>query len=251
MPIPLLAAAAVAPSVFQMGKGIAQASQAKRLKVPPRPVYNIPQSIQENVMMRRMQQNAAMPGYNAAKADISSNMASGARAAQESGSSTNVLATIAGLQGNANNALNSLNTQNAQFALGAKDDLSRALSQKAGFEEKAWEINKQQPFLDAAAAKAALKESSSQNLMGGLSGLASTAATFAGSGAGAGGAMSDAYANTLTSTPSRVTPNLGNFNEQIMADYRKMNPLQHQSFSSPTSQKGRIPVMPTIPQKYR
>lgn len=171
--LPLLAAAAV-PAVFQGISAISQKRKANRINAV-RPEYTIPGAVAESVDMARQSAGAAMPGYGTARNNIAGATSNAVRAAQLAGSGNNVLATIAAAQGNEANAMNNLAAQNAQFQFGQRRDLMSNLLNLGNYQDKAWQLNKYEPYQQKAAAKAALTEAANQNMNGAISGLSSVA----------------------------------------------------------------------------
>lgn len=148
---------------------------------PVRPTYEIPEEAKQQLGLRQSLLNAEMPGQRQATENIytgQANALSGlARGAQDQGQYLSGLAAIAG---GTNNALDNLQTQQAQNYYRNVQGLENAQNNMANYEDKAFEINKMDPYLMELQRKDLLKQAGSQNILGGINGISNTASGLLG-----------------------------------------------------------------------
>lgn len=180
---PIIAAVAAAiPAAIQIINGIKQNKQAKELAKTKRPTYELPQGLQEaEQRTRNLPVYRRPPGRGYTEDLIQTSTAGGIENILESaGGSAEALAAISALtQGE----------QNQMRNLGASDEL-RVMQQEMGNEQalinllsgqiaegqnRQFDINKYQPYMQAMAAASALRGASQQNIYGGTSSLAQVA----------------------------------------------------------------------------
>lgn len=155
-------------------KGVASAKQKKMAKgyeKTQRPDYQIPPSLQKATDMARANLN---PEINKQLLqEIAANSATAINRAGKVGTSTaDMLAAIGGINANENAAKRQFfgdNQQRKDLMLG---QYMNQLGAMGGQENKAWEWNKAQPYLNAQDAAQALHQSSAQNAAGALGDLA-------------------------------------------------------------------------------
>ena len=203
MPIPALAASAILgaiPALYQMGTGISQGIQARKLGKKKRPVYNIPGEITDNAALAKRSYNAAsmygMPGQGRIE-----NKLMGSQAQAQEGilqSQQNPSAALLGLTAlnqNTNNAVADLGVDAAQFRQGNMNQQQQVFMSAnqalAQYRDKAFESNYMEPYKNAMNAASALRAGSISNIYGGLSSGANTAGQ---------------YINKGSKTPSTATP---------------------------------------------
>ena len=83
------------------------------------------------------------------------------------------------LIGSENNGMSELAKTTAQDVAGKQGAYEGALNTKAGEENRVWDWNKAQPYLQAAQMAAQLRGSGMQNIFGGVSGAAGAGAEMA------------------------------------------------------------------------
>jgi len=155
-------------------KGVASVKQKKMANEygkTKRPDYQIPPSLQKATDMARANLN---PEINKQLLqEIAANSATAINRAGKVGTSTaDMLAAIGGINANENAAKRQFfgdNQQRKDLMLG---QYMNQLGAMAGQENKAWEWNKAQPYLNAQDAAQALNQSSAQNAAGALGDLA-------------------------------------------------------------------------------
>lgn len=169
---PVQAAISGGQTLVQLISAMKQAAEAKKLARTPRPQYNIPGQITEATEMARMAYlDPTLPGQSAIEENIKAGTAGSVNQARNvSGSSSDLLSMIGGLNKQQGQQFNQLGVQGAQQQNTDRQALSGALGKEAGFADKAFGWNEQQPYMDAMKAAAALKESSSRNLFNAVSG---------------------------------------------------------------------------------
>lgn len=184
--LPLLLAA---PALISAGVGIArsikQAKQAKKIDTT-RPEYTIPGAAQENqAMYRDLANSQRLPGQSMAENNIRSGTANALNAiSQTGGGVNNILAAVGGLNKNQNDAMNNLAVQGAQMNLANKDKLAQSNREIAGYQNEAFDYNKNQPYLQNMSRKMALQGSSAQNLDNSLQTLGNLSSSLLGRGGG-------------------------------------------------------------------
>lgn len=162
-----LAAFAI-PGAIQGGLGLAQLIAGARMN-PKRPAYEIPAAAQEELALSRMQQNARMPGISYAENRLAQNSANAAYGLNRAATNPNqILNGLASIQMNANIASRGLMEAEAGDAIRRESNLRRSLGVMAGYQERKWQVDKMNPFMDAARTKAALIGGGLQNLSGGI-----------------------------------------------------------------------------------
>lgn len=248
MPIPALAASAILgaiPALYQMGTGISQGIQARKLGKKKRPVYNIPGEITDNAALAKRSYNAAsmygMPGQGRIE-----NKLMGSQAQAQEGilqSQQNPSAALLGLTAlnqNTNNAVADLGVDAAQFRQGNMNQQQQVFMSAnqalAQYRDKAFESNYMEPYKNAMNAASALRAGSISNIYGGLSSGANTAGQYVNKGGtstatppisgnriatGEATAMANASQNTLVSALKNM--DVSNMTEdeiaQMLAQY--------------------------------
>lgn len=146
--------------------GLAQLGGGLLMKVK-RPRYSIPAAAQEAIgTARQMANQTTRPGNEQALTDIN-RATSGAinNAKRTSNSASQILAA----SGNANSqrmkAINQNNALNAQFQFNAKNNLINRLNNFAGYQDKEWQMNTFDPYMQKAETKAALIGAGLQNFV--------------------------------------------------------------------------------------
>lgn len=164
----------IAPEMMKVISSWKQLKQAKQLERQyKRPQYNIPGQISEATNMARMDAlDTNLPGQRQAEERISGSASQAINQSINSGAGSNtLLAAISGVNRNQQNALNDLSIQGAQQQIADRAALRGQLGIEAQYADKAWEWNKQKPYLDAMNSAAALRNASSQNLFSALTNI--------------------------------------------------------------------------------
>lgn len=152
---------------FQLLRGLSQAKSNQR------PNYDIPKEIGQNLNQAQLyaQQGLPMDVYNRATANIDRNAAFGLRSL---GDRRSGIAGISALNQSTNDAYSNLAMQDAQARMNNLAQLYNARSTMAGYRDKAFELNKMQPYMQRAQEAQALQGAGLQNIMRGLQGAGNT-----------------------------------------------------------------------------
>lgn len=205
--------------------GLAQLGAGTIMR-PKRPEYEIPAAAQEELALSRMQANGRMPGVNYAEQRIGQNSAQAGYNLNRAATNPNqILNGLASIQMNANVASRGLLQAESSDAIRRDSNLRRSLGVMAGYQNRKWELDKLNPFLDAARTKSALIGGGLQNLSNGvgqgLSGLIGANMMGYGGGAGNGSIQQKALG---ASNPAGNIMDLAKIQGQYLR--RDINPIQ-------------------------
>ncbi len=183
----LLAASAIIGGGLNLIKGVIGGVQAARgVKATNRlmqnqPVYKRPEEYAQELAMRQKAMSEQLPGYGIYKENIGQATSQALSAAEKGAISSNVYGKQVGdiYQKNLN-ALRDLTVQSAQFQQGQKENYMRTLQQGAGYSDQEFQFNKLQPWEIQMNMAQSQKQTGTQNLFGGMEGMASTLSSFAG-----------------------------------------------------------------------
>lgn len=154
--------------MIQGGLGLFQLLRGAGMN-PQRPKYEIPAAAQEELASARMQQFGRMPGINYASARLDQNAANSQYRLQRGATNSNqLLSGLNGIQLQSNIASRGLMEAEAGDYIRRENNLRRSLGVMAGYQDKQFQLNKYEPFQDAARTKAALIGGGLQNLSGGV-----------------------------------------------------------------------------------
>jgi hypothetical protein len=169
--------AAGAPEAFKTALGISQAIKANRIaRQTKRPAYEIPGAVKESVAMGREMAATGMPGYEQYKAGLGGQTANAVRSIKEAGGSgPEKLAAISGAYGSQMGAQTQLGIQNSQARMQNVRSLQGELGRLGQYQDKAWQWNQQDPYVQAMESARRLREGANQNIYGGMKGMASAA----------------------------------------------------------------------------
>lgn len=170
-----MAILAGAPEAAKTALGISQAIKASRIaRQTKRPEYKVPGAIQEGTAMARNLAQTGLPGYQTMQDNLSGQTAGAVRSIKEAGGSgPEKLAAIAGAYGSQMGQQRNLGVQNAQQRVANQRALQSQLGVQAGYQDKAWQWNQQDPYIQAMDAARRLREAANQNIYGGMKGMAS------------------------------------------------------------------------------
>jgi len=156
------------PSLIQGGLSAIQLLTSLGIN-PKRPTYTVPQEVQDKLAQNQVNLNARSAGAARANENIFANQATTLQnATQAGGGISNQLLAGAMAQANTNQALGDLSASEMEDYQRRLGNLGAAQSEMGQYRDKEFDINKMQPFQDAAAAKSALIEGGIQNLFGAL-----------------------------------------------------------------------------------
>lgn len=165
---PYTAALSAAVPLAQGIYGIAQKAKANKLRKQfDQPMYAIPGAIDEATgIAQSLAYDPSLPGQSLIEAGLDRGLASGNRAIMEAGmSGAERLAAINAGVGNRLDANTALALQMAQQQQQDMQNYQNALNTVAGYQDKQWQLNKQQPWKDAMEAANRLDEAGAQNMM--------------------------------------------------------------------------------------
>lgn len=136
---------------------------------PERPIYEIPGEIQEDVAAARRLERGRMPGVQYAEDRIRQGTAQGGYNLRRSVTNPNqLLSGLQMIQANARIAERGLMEAEAGDYYRRLSNLQRSLNVSAQYKDRAFDVNKMQPYQDAARTKAALTQGGLINAFGGL-----------------------------------------------------------------------------------
>jgi len=167
MAVPLLLAAAV-PSLVGAGvslyKSIKDGEEAKKID-PKRPKYNIPGEVLQNQDMYKTLANTnRIAGQSIAENNIDQTSAQTLRAGQNSlGGANEIAGLLSNVNRNENAQKNNLFMQGAQMRMGNMGRLASANDTVAGYKDKQFGYNEDEPYREKAARKNALLKSAEGN----------------------------------------------------------------------------------------
>jgi hypothetical protein len=160
------------PSFLQGGLGAIQLLASLGIN-PKRPMYTVPQEVQDKLAQNQVNLNARSAGAARGQDNIFANQATNLLNAQQAGGGiSNQLLAGAMAQANTNQAIGDLSASEMEDYQRRLGNLGAAQSEMGQYRDKEFDINKMQPFQDAAAAKSALIEGGIQNIFGGSQGFA-------------------------------------------------------------------------------
>lgn len=158
----------------QIGTGIYQAVEGNEASKEERPIYDMPEEVNQALNVAKNQAYGNMPGYELAKSNIEQAGASQWSRARESASSGSDLLGFLAAQGvGQNRSMNQLAAQNQSYQSTMQQRLQQMLLNKAGWKDKEFQYNQAQPYAESQTAANVLTEGGIQNIFGGLSGAAS------------------------------------------------------------------------------
>lgn len=173
-------AANIAGGLLSGVTGYFQRRKAKKeLAKLQRPEYTIPNEILQNQRRAEQAANEGLPSqqYNQAMQNIQRQQS---RALTAAGSRRGALMALPGLQQQANDQQLNLDVKDAQARMANQQQLYGINSQVAGYRDKAFNINKMQPYQDNLNYYRSLLGAGNQNLIGGIDKAASGAGLLLG-----------------------------------------------------------------------
>lgn len=216
-------------AAYELGTGISQGIKGKKLgESAVRPQYQIPKSAQTALgNAEAMAASSMFPGQQRAEESIYGATSQALNSAKEaSGSSADFLAGISGVAGAEQEALGGLATKALEYQDVNKQRLNEALMSMAGYEDKQFDLNQYQPFLDKANAARSLKQASRENISNAFGNAAKTGAILAGEDASNQKSISPGYytpnspANPNYTAPKKFEP----WNPEYKQEYMMMMP---------------------------
>jgi hypothetical protein len=173
----------IIPSILQAIQGRKQSKLAQRIEDENQfPETSIAPSVDKYVNYSLGQTlNQDIPGGEMYRNEIKGATASGIRAASELGSGSEAYGMMGELIGRQQGQLGNLAKMTAQQVSGYKDDYRNSLLAKGQEENRVWEWNKAQPYLQAASMASQLRNAGPLNAQAGLSNAFGSLAEYGGS----------------------------------------------------------------------
>lgn len=175
MPVPALLAA---PALLKLGIGAAQTVTGLLTKKPQRPTYTIPTAVTQAAQATQQQANVTQrPGASAAQAVINTNTANTVDTIQNvGGSASNVMQGLMNAQSQENRAMLNETARNEAFRYQGFQDKIRSLQMLGQYQDKAWDWNQGQKYIEKRDRRDALINAGLNNLVGGTDDFAATKA---------------------------------------------------------------------------
>jgi hypothetical protein len=192
---------------LQSAYGISQMIKGNKMaKSNQRPDYQIPQEIQANMNDAQRMALEGLPTEQ--KQQYINNI----QRSQQFGLSAmsdrkGGLAGLSDLTQTANDSYNNMLSQDAAARQGNQRQLMAQRGEMAGYKDKAFELNKLNPFYEKAKAAAALKGAGNQNLWGGIGTVAGGLGDIFKGKAKDDTTLKDDTVNSLGATPGNGMPN--------------------------------------------
>lgn len=171
-------AANVAGGLVSGVAGFFQRRKAKReLAKLQRPTYEIPNEVMQNQKMAQQAANEGLPSeqYNQAMQGIQRQQSAALNAA---GGRRGALMSLPGIQQQANDQTMNLNVKNAQAKMNNRQQLYGINSQVGGYRDKAFNLNKLEPYKEDKNYYMNLLAAGDQNLLGGVDKILGGAASM-------------------------------------------------------------------------
>lgn len=149
--------------------GGSQLMKSNRMN-PVRPEYEIPESEKRALgVAEGLASQTRLPGQSAIEGRLDQTTANSLATIERMGyGGASDINAASRAYGNQQDKETELGVAAAGFNIQNQKNLEQALNKMAVYEDKQWQINEQQPFLDDSRAKAALYEGGMQNLVGGF-----------------------------------------------------------------------------------
>lgn len=178
MPITAAAIAAGAGAVYKIGEGISENVKAKRLSKTPRPTYAPPTAAEDALNLAKIRAaRTTLPGQAMMENKIGATAANTIGALKEvSPTNASLLAGVSAAGANQGEQVTNLSIEAARQKAINEATLVSQLGTFAGYQDKAFEINKYQPYINAMNKAAQLQAAGKEKIYGGIkdvSGIAS------------------------------------------------------------------------------
>jgi len=175
-----LAAASEIPNIYRFIIADKQQKLADQYAKTQRPTYQIPQAqLEATDIARNAFLNKQLPGQSVMEDKLSGITANTANKAMQIGNPNESLALLAAANQNQNDAQNLLNVKAAEYNDVNRNAFTNQLNRLSGYQDQAFDYNKNQPYQSAMKASSALKEGAIRNTEAGLTGTAGVFNQFA------------------------------------------------------------------------
>ena len=165
---PFVSAAMLIPQAAQMGYGMWQYGQGRKLSRTAVPDYNIPDEYGQMMDLQRTSMLGDMPGSNRIKQDIRGNTSDRIDTAARYG--TMNPNTVNAAYNKEQEGMANLGVQNAMFRTGEKDKFANALNMNAQQELQKQNWETLQPYERTMQTASAMMGAGTQNMFGGMQG---------------------------------------------------------------------------------
>ena len=217
------------PNIYQGAVGIKQLIDARKLeKSTVRPNRAIPGAMLESLGLARANAYGARPGTALAQAALGRNLAGGMSSALQSGGPEG-LAAAAAMAQNADTSAMDMAAQQDSWRAGQQQQVLSQLNMLKEEQDKSWDWNKRQPYIDASMKSEQLRDAGTTNVNDSMYGIGGAVSSFAGnpllraaragnSTASAMSGMAGAGVSSAASNPSWMATRALQFNPQAGAD---------------------------------
>lgn len=170
----------IIPSIFQGISGLGQLGKARRLEsMYPRPEAVIAPSVNKLVNYSYGQTlRNDIPGGEMYRNEIKGGLSAGLKAASEMGSGSEAYGALAKMEGNANDAFGDMAKTTAQQIMGYEDSYKNSLLARGNEENRVWDWNKRDLYLQAAQTAQGLRDSGLRNVNSGMKNVFGSTAEY-------------------------------------------------------------------------
>ena len=244
-PITMSLLASAVSNLPGMVLGGSQLMKSNRMN-PVRPEYEIPESEKRALgVAEGLASQTRLPGQSAIEGRLDQTTANSLATIERMGyGGASDINAASRAYGNQQDKETELGVAAAGFNIQNQKNLEQALNKMAVYEDKQWQLNEQQPFLDDSRAKAALYEGGMQNLVGGFKDTAGGVSNILLADAmKTGGYQVPIQPQTIQTQPQPespgVTVNPLTDGTEVQFDPNRQWDWVTQSFITPTSQNNR------------
>ena len=184
-PVLLSSLISSAPSLLQGAIGIGQNAKGKKFGRTKRPDYTIPTAYADNILYRQneVQRGTQLPGQDRLENEMDADTATAISNVINSGQSpAAITSAISALHNKTLEAKGSLYQKGLDQYYGNLDQMQTALMELAGQQEKKWEFEKRDPYLNAMRTSAYLQGAGAENMFAAFDNLAAIGTAFVGRG---------------------------------------------------------------------
>ncbi len=198
------------PSIVQGVTGASQLSKAKKIEAQnPRPEASVAPGVSDLVKYSYGRTFANdIPGGELYRNEIKGATSAGIKAASELGSGAEAYGMLGNLVGREQNAFAELGKTTAQQIAGYQKDYMNALPMLADEQNRVWNWNEAQPYMQAAQVAQQLRDSGTKNLYSGVSNMV--------------GAGSEYFNNKMISTLLLGDSNGGKIGNMTNEEFNKL-----------------------------
>jgi hypothetical protein len=169
------------PSIFKGIYGMSEMNKANTIEAQnKRPNAEVAPAISQMVNYNKgLAQAQDIPGGEMYRNEIKGATSAGMNAASQLGSGSEAYGMLGKLMGQQDNAMGGLAQQTSQYVSGKQGEYANSLQSLGQEQNRVWDWNKAQPYLQAAQMAAQLRGAGMQNIFGGVSGASGAGAEMA------------------------------------------------------------------------